>query len=192
MTARHALHDEQIINQLLLETGSEEAEDLKAALLELRCFRHGPAVLPSPELAALMTAGPLSLKAYQRRKHRRTALTALAIAASMGIGTAAVAATDPRFREKAQQAITSVVEVVTHGQSVLPAPEPARSPGSPPTPAHVPHLPAPAQGTPGNPAAPGGPPANPPATGAGKEQGSPPHPNNPNRPAAPSAPSGRD
>ncbi|BAS10523.1 hypothetical protein AHiyo4_39450 [Arthrobacter sp. Hiyo4] len=86
MTARDALHDEQIIDHLLLETNSEEAQDLKAAL---------------------------------------------AIAASMGIGTAAVAATDPGFRENAQQVFITVVEAVTHGHSGRSAPAPARSHGSP-------------------------------------------------------------
>ncbi|HEY8701637.1 MAG TPA: hypothetical protein VIM08_11880 [Arthrobacter sp.] len=176
MTARDALRNEQIIDQLLLETGSEEAQDLKAALLELRCFSTGPTVVPSAELAALMAAGPVSLETYRRRKHRRTALTALAIAASMGIGTAAVAATDPGFREKAQQAITTVVEAVAHGNSGRPAPAPARSPGSPETPAHVPDLPAPAQGKPGRPATnPGTPPANLPVIGTGKVQAPPAH-----------------
>ena len=191
MTARDALHDEQIIDQLLLETGSEEAQDLKAALLELRCFSTGPAVVPSAELAALLAAVPVSLEAYRLRKHRRTALTALAIAASMGIGTAAVAATDPGFREKAQQAITTVVEAVTHGHSGRPVPAPARSPGSPQSPAHVPDLPAPAQGTPGRPATTTGTPAaSPPAIGTGKEQAPPAHQNTENRPVTPPPPAG--
>lgn len=189
MSARDVLRDEQVIDQLLLETGSTEAEDLRTALMELRCFSHGPAVAPSPELAALMTAGPLSLEAHRRHKHRRTALTALALAASMGVGTAAVAATDPGFREKAQQAITAVVEVVSHGHSGRPAPEPEHGPGSPRTPAHIPDLPAPAQGTPGRPATPGAPPATPPASGAGKDQGLPGHQNTQNRPAPPTPPS---
>ncbi|HBH57396.1 MAG TPA: hypothetical protein DEP82_01025 [Arthrobacter bacterium] len=156
MTTRHTPHDEQIIDELLLETGRDDAQELKAALLDLRCFADGPPVVPSRELAALMATGPVSLDARRQSKHRRTALTALAIAASMGIGTAAVAATDPGFREKAQQAITTVVEAVTHGHSGRPAPAPARDPD----------LPAPAQGTPGRSGTnPGSPPVTPPAVG---------------------------
>jgi len=193
MTTGHTPHDEQIIDQLLLETGSDDAQELKAALLDLRRFANGLPVVPSTELAALMAAGPVSLDARRQRKHRRHALTALAIAASMGIGTAAVAATDPGFREKAQQAITTVVEAVTHGHSERPAPAPARSPGSPQTPAHVPDLPAPApaQGTPGRPATtPGTLPGSPPLVGTGKEQAPPAHQNTENPPATPSPPSG--
>jgi len=166
MTNRHTPHDEQIIDELLLETGRDDAQELKAALLDLRCFADGPPVVPSSELAALLAAGPVSLDARRQRKHRRTALTALAIAASMGIGTAAVAATDPGFREKAQQAITTVVEAVTHGHSGRPAPAPARNPGSPQAPAHVPDLPAPAQGAPGRSGTgPGQPAVTPPTVG---------------------------
>ncbi|MET3707800.1 hypothetical protein ABIB17_002440 [Arthrobacter sp. UYEF6] len=147
MITRHTLRDEQVVDELLLETGSEDAPDLRAVLLDLRCFVASPAVVPSAELEALMATGPASLDARRRRNHRRTAFTAVAIAASMGIGTAAVAAADPGFREHAQQAITTVIDAVTHGYSGKPTPAPG--PGATKTPARVPDLPAPAQGDPG-------------------------------------------
>ncbi|MDI3194294.1 hypothetical protein QK290_07490 [Pseudarthrobacter sp. AL07] len=146
MITRHTLRDEQVVDELLLETGSEDAPDLRAALLDLRCFVASPAVVPSAELEALMATGPASLDARRRRNHRRTAFTAVAIAASMGIGTAAVAAADPGFREHAQQAFTTVIDAVTHGYSGKPTP--ASGPGATKTPARVPDLPAPAQGLP--------------------------------------------
>lgn len=184
MTAGHTLHDEQVVDQLLFETGCGDEAGLRGVLLGLRCFADGPPVIPSTGLAALMEAAParpepadperadpepanpepISLDAVRRRKHRRTTLTVLAVAASMGAGTVAVAATDPGFRETAQQTITTVVEAVTHGHSGRPAPAPARNPGSNQSPAHVPDLPVPARNAPGrNGTSPGEPAATPPA-----------------------------
>lgn len=162
MTTGHTPHDEQIIEDLLRETNNDDAQDLKAALRDLHRFAEGPAVLPSAGLAALMGTGPASLAARRERKRRHTALTALAVAACMGIGTAAVAATDPGFRGNAEQVITSVVEAVTQGhpgdqgnqgRPEEPATGPAHDPGSPQGTVRVPDLPAPAQGTPGRPGA---------------------------------------
>ncbi|BAS10656.1 hypothetical protein AHiyo4_40780 [Arthrobacter sp. Hiyo4] len=142
MITRHTLRDEQVVDELLLETGSEDAPDLRAALLDLRCFVASPAVLPSAELAALMAIGPASLDARRRRNHRRSAFTAVAIAAAMGVGTAAMAAADPGFRENAQQAITTVIDAVTHGHSGRPTPAPAPVPRRrPPTFPVFQHLP---------------------------------------------------
>lgn len=154
MSTVHELHDEQIVDQLLLETeaAGEGVEDLKLALLELRSFAAGPPVTASAELAALMSTGPVSLDARRRRHRRHTAIAALAVAASMGLGSAAVAAADPEFREKAQTAINTVVNVVTHGRSVRP--EPARPPSRvvpavPTTPTHAPDVPGTAGNEPG-------------------------------------------
>lgn len=168
MTTSHTPHDEQIIDDLLRGTNNDDAQELKAALLDLHRFAEGPAVLPSAGLAALMGTGPANLDALRERKRRRTAFSALAVAACMGIGTAAVAAADPNFRGNAEQVISTVVEAVTQGHPGKQgnpgehAPGQGRDPGSPQVPAHVPDLPAPAQGTPGRPGAePGQPAANP-------------------------------
>jgi hypothetical protein len=152
MSTVHELHDEQIVDQLLLETEAEEEDfqDLKLALLELRSFAGGPPVAASAELAALMVAMPVSLDAVRRRKRRHTAIAALAIAASMGIGSAAVAAADPEFREKAQTAINTVVNVVTHGQPGRLEPARPPSPVVPATPAHAPEPPGAPGIEPGN------------------------------------------
>jgi hypothetical protein len=163
MTTRRTASDEQIIDQLLLETGNREDEELTYALLQLRSFAGGPVPAPSAALSAVMDAGPASLDARRRRRpHRRTALTALTIAATMGIGTAAAAATDPAFRETAQQAIITVIDTVTQGNSGNSG-KPAHAPGhrAPQVPGRGPGLPAPAKGTPGRP---GTPPASPGAT----------------------------
>jgi hypothetical protein len=164
MTTRRTADDEQIIDQLLVETGHHNDEELKHALLQLRSFAAGPVPAPSATISAIMGAGPESLDARRRRrKHRRTALTALAITATMGIGTAAAAATDPGFRETAQQAIITVIDTVTRGNSGKPPHAPGH--GSPQAPGHVPDLPAPAKGTPGPHGKPTGPSATTPGTG---------------------------
>ena len=164
MTTRRMADDEQIIDQLLFETGHHNDEELKHALLQLRSFAAGPVPAPSATISAIMGAGPESLDARRRRrKHRRTALTALAITATMGIGTAAAAATDPGFRETAQQAIITVIDTVTRGNSGKPAHAPGH--GSPQAPGHVPDLPAPAKGTPGPHGKPAPHPATTPGTG---------------------------
>lgn len=137
--------DEQIVEQLLLETEMDDAADLKHALLDLRSFAVGPSIEPSAEVAALMTAVPLSLDARRRRRHRRTAMVTLAVAASMGLGTAAVAAADPGFREKAQETITTVIDTLTApGHRSKEAP----GHGSKEAPGHVPGHPKPSRGTP--------------------------------------------
>jgi hypothetical protein len=147
MTARQILHDEQIVDQLLRETGKEDATELKEALLELRCLAGGPPPVPSATLAALMASAPVSLDARRSGRHRR-AIVALAIAASIGLGTAAAAAADPGFRENVQETLATLINTVTHGNSGKPAP--ARTgPASPEAPAHAPDHPAPATGAPG-------------------------------------------
>lgn len=152
MSTGHTPHDEQIVDQLLLETAGEEVEYLKLALLELRSFAAGPPVAASAELAALMSTGPVSLGARRRCHRRRTAIAALAIAASMGIGGTAVAAADPEFRDKAQTAISTVVNVVTHGRPGRsePAGPPSRVvPAVPASPGHAPDVPGLAGNEPG-------------------------------------------
>ncbi|MHC6594120.1 hypothetical protein [Arthrobacter sp. C152] len=165
MSPGHAPFDERNVDELLLESGWGDDPGLKVALRDLRSLADGPPVAPSTRLDALMSRTPISLDA--RRKHRRTVVTALIVAASTGAGTAAVAATDSGFRETAQQTITTVVEAVTHGHSGRPAPEhgtPAGNPGSSVSPARLPELPAPAENAPGRSGnATSGPAATPPA-----------------------------
>jgi hypothetical protein len=151
MTTSYTPHDEEIVDQLLLEADMQGSAELKAVLLELRSFAGGPPVLPSAELVALMETGPVSLDARRRLK-RRAGIVALVVVASMGMGTTAVAAADPGFREKAQETITTVIDTVTRGLSGLPAP--ARTPGSPEPPGRskdhpTPDHPTPAGDTPG-------------------------------------------
>jgi hypothetical protein len=135
MTTRQTLHDEQIVDQLLREAGKEDATELKAALLELRCLAGGPPPVPSATLAALMASAPVSLDARRSGRHRR-AIVALAIAASIGLSTAAVAAADPGMRENVQETLATLINTVTHGNSGRPAParthdHPAPATGAP-------------------------------------------------------------
>jgi hypothetical protein len=148
MTARQILHDEQIVDQLLRETGKEDATELKAALLELRCLAGGPPPVPSATLAALMASAPVRLDARRSGRHRR-AIVALAIAASIGLGTAAAAAADPGLRENVQETLATLINTVTHGNSGQPAPARTPGPASPAAPAHTPDHPAPATDAPG-------------------------------------------
>lgn len=146
MTTGYTVHDEHVVDLFLVEAETDDTSDLKAALLELRCFAAGPPVAPSAKLAELMETGPAAdLDALRQRRHRRAAVTALAVAASMGIGAAAVAAADPGFREKAQETITTVIDTLTRGDSGRTTPAPA----SPQAPGHAPGHPAPAPNVPG-------------------------------------------
>ncbi|MBT2552378.1 hypothetical protein [Arthrobacter sp. ISL-5] len=160
MTTGYTVHDEHVVDLFLLEAEADDTTDLKAALLELRSFAAGPPVEPSAKLAELMETGPAAdLDAQRQRRHRRTAVTALAVAASMGIGAATVAAADPGFREKAQETITTVIDTLTRGHSGRTTPAPA----SPEAPGHAPDHPTPAPNVPGR----SGKEIASPATGAG-------------------------
>jgi hypothetical protein len=148
MTTRTTLHDEKIVDQLLRETGDEDATELRAALLELRCLASGPPPVPSATLAALMASAPVSLNSRRTGRHRR-AIVALVIAASMGAGTAAAAAADPGLRENVQETVTTLINAVTHGNSGRPPPARSNGPASPKPPDHTPGHPTPATGAPG-------------------------------------------
>lgn len=147
MTTRTTLRDEKIVDQLLRETGEEDATELRAALLELRCLAGGPPPVPSATLAALMASAPVSLNARRSGRHR--AIVALAIAASIGVGTAAAAAADPGLRENVQETVATLINTVTHGNSERPAPARTTGPASPEPPGHTPEHPTPATGAPG-------------------------------------------
>jgi hypothetical protein len=151
MTIGYTPNDEQIVEQLLREAEMEDAVELKDALLELRSFAIGPRIEPSAELAALMTTPPISLDVQRKRRHRRAGMVALAVAASMGMGTAAVAATDSGFREKAQETIeqaqeniSMVIDTLTRGHSGWKVP----GTSSPEPPGHDPDHQKPARGIP--------------------------------------------
>ncbi|MHB1172765.1 MAG: hypothetical protein ACYCZY_09785 [Lacisediminihabitans sp.] len=186
MTNAYPDRDRQAIDQLLAEADMEDAVDLRPVLLELRSLAAGTPPMPSAELAALMAAGPVSLHAPRRIRHRRMIVAALAVAASIGVGAAAAAAS-PEFRDTAQKAIAFLIHTFIPGtiQSPahpgVPAPASTHTPATPttpsgttrPTPSDVPSAtpstrptgparPGPTQTVPGQPT-PGTPPANPPA-----------------------------
>lgn len=127
MTNRPTLEDEQIIDRFLHDADMPDAGELRDLLLGLRTMAGGPPPMPSAEVAALMAPAAVSLAARRQRRHRRMAIAAIMVAASVGAGTAAVAATDQGFRDKAQETITVLINAVTNGP---PAPAPGRpSPG---------------------------------------------------------------
>ncbi|MFE4195680.1 hypothetical protein ACFRJ9_07440 [Paenarthrobacter sp. NPDC056912] len=88
-------NDEQAIDHLLAGSGLEDANSIRAELLELRSL-GSTAPLPSEAVRALMTAGPVAvdeLAARRRRKHR-SVVVALAVAVSLAGGATAAAASD--------------------------------------------------------------------------------------------------
>ncbi|MBT2514365.1 hypothetical protein [Arthrobacter sp. ISL-30] len=151
MTTRSTPHDEQIVDQLLLETDTEDAAELRFALLELRSFAAGPPPAPSAKLAALMAPRLVSLDDRRKRKHHRAGLAALAVAMSMGMGSAAVAAADPGFRDKAQETITTLINTVTqpHQGHPVPGRGNGRGNGAQEGAGHAPDNATPARGAPG-------------------------------------------
>lgn len=162
------LHDVQIIEDLLAETGMNHPADtglLKPALIHVRGLAHGPQPIPRGELAALLatlatgpaadTGNVTSLEAHRRKRRTRLVIAATALSLSLGAG-AAVAAVNPEFRDTVQKAVTALVETLAPAPSDRPPGTPA--PVDTPAPATVPGHPTP----PGK-AIPSGPPATPPA-----------------------------
>ena len=163
------LHDEQIIEDLLAETGMNHPADtgqLKTALIHVRGLAHGPQPTPRGELAALLatlatgptadTGNVTSLEAHRRKRHTRLVIAATALSLSLGAGAAA-AAVNPEFRDTVQKTVTALVDTLT------PAPN-DRPPGTPaPVDAPAPATPGPRQPAPPGKAIPSGPPATPPA-----------------------------
>ena len=111
--------DEQVIDQLLAEAGMEGAVDLRPVLLELRSLAAGISLMPSAELAALMVARPVRLPASRRIRHRRMIVVSLVVAASLGIGASAAAAS-PEIRDTAQKAIAFLIHAVVPGTILSP------------------------------------------------------------------------
>lgn len=151
--------DARILDRLLRESNTEESDLLRPVLLELLALGTGEPPVPSPEVAALLVPGAsnvVRLDAAPRRA-RRAAFTVLAVAATLGAGTAAAAATDEGFRAGLQNTVATIVTALTTGPQPSPAIPSVATSGSPkPSPA--------ASGGPGSstavpPAVPGTPPA---------------------------------
>jgi hypothetical protein len=129
--------DARIIDRLLRESNTEESDLLRTVLLELRALGTGEPPVPSPEVAALLVPGAsnvVRLDAAPRRA-RRTAFTILAVAATLGAGTAAAAATDEGFRAGLQNTVATIVTALTTGPQPSPAPSVAPSGSPTPSPA---------------------------------------------------------
>ncbi|QHK20233.1 hypothetical protein GU243_11370 [Pseudarthrobacter psychrotolerans] len=150
--------DARIIDRLLRESNTEESDLLRPVLLELRALGTGEPPVPSPEVAAFLVPGAsnvVRLDAAPRRV-RRAAFTVLAVAATLGAGTAAAAATDEGFRAGLHDTVATIVTALTTGPQPSPAVPSVATSGSPtPSPA--------ASGGPGSstvvpPAVPGTPP----------------------------------
>ncbi|GAC1370889.1 MAG: hypothetical protein NVSMB43_06440 [Pseudarthrobacter sp.] len=152
------LHDEQIVEGLLTESGMDHPADtgeLKPALMHVRSIAHGPQPTPRGEFAALLArldAGPTAAPGTgtvasleDRRRKRRTRLVIAATALSLTVGAgAAAAAVNPDFRDTVQKTVTTLINTLTS------APD-DRSPGTP----KPLSTPAPTTASPGQPAAPG-------------------------------------
>ena len=132
MSTAYGIHDEQLVDGMLSETGETDSAGLRLVLLELRSLANGPAPEPSAELAAFLTTGVATMASRRRRKHRPVLLS-LTIIAAMGLGIGAAAAASPEFRNAAQHAITTAVNAIA--TAIHP---PATHPRTPVNPRSVP------------------------------------------------------
>lgn len=88
------------VRTLLQEAGVPDDDPVAAALAELGRLADGDAPVPSARLAPLL--------AGRRPRHRRGAVIALVVAASLGTGITAAAA-DPAIRSSATHAVAGIV-----------------------------------------------------------------------------------
>ncbi|TLM83073.1 hypothetical protein [Pseudarthrobacter sp. NamE5] len=160
---------EGFVDQLLLEAGLEDDNQLRPALQELRALAAG-APEPSAAVAALMAPAPAAAVldevpqpekgpqrdgvqprdelAARRRTKRRIALTTLSVAVSLGAGGAVAAASDQGVRDSFNQLNQVITSFVT-GSGTAPASHQPEEPAAPlqqtpASPATVPALPVPA------------------------------------------------
>jgi len=130
--------DARIIDRLLRESNTEESDLLRPVLLELRALGTGEPPVPSPEVAALLVPDTTNVIPFDAapRRARRAAFTVLAVAATLGAGTAAAAATDEGFRAGLQNTVATIVTAFTTGPQPSPAvPSVATSASPTPSPA---------------------------------------------------------
>lgn len=136
--------DEHAVDELLADAGFPDDAGLRLVLLQLRTLRDADVPPPSVEVLALMgkpaTADVIPLDQARtphrpgtERSKRRAVLTALAVAASLGVaGTAA--AGNETIRRGAEGTISTIVRSLTpQGPPAPPIPDPAtRAPATPP------------------------------------------------------------
>jgi hypothetical protein len=137
------------VDQLLLEADLGGDSQLRPVLLELQAL-GAAAPEPSAELLALMAGAPVAETpqapavaaapgapvdelAARRRARRRTILTTLSVAVSLGAGGAVAAASDQGIRESFTQLNHAVTSFIT-GSAGVPADDQAAQP-APPVPA---------------------------------------------------------
>lgn len=134
------------VDQLLLEADLGGDSQLRPVLLELQAL-GAAAPEPSAELLALMAGAPvaetppapavaaapgapLDELAARRRARRRTVLTTLSVAVSLGAGGAVAAASDQGIRESFTQLNHAVTSFIT-GSAGVPANDQAGQPAAP-------------------------------------------------------------
>ncbi|TLM71176.1 hypothetical protein [Pseudarthrobacter sp. NamB4] len=136
---------EGFVDQLLLEAGLEDDDQLRPALQELRALAGG-APEPSAAIAALMAPAkaaavlqevpqradvqPRDELAARRRTKRRIALTTLSVAVSLGAGGAVAAASDQGIRDSFNQLNRVITSFVT-GSGAAPARHQPEEPAAP-------------------------------------------------------------
>jgi hypothetical protein len=138
MNTVHDPEDAHIVERLLRESGAEESDVLRPVLLELRALATGEPPVPSAAVAALLAHDTTNVIPFDggHRRSRRAAFTVLAVAAALGAGTAAAAATDEGFRAGLQNTVGTIVTVLTTGRPPSPADPPVAPEDSPePSPA---------------------------------------------------------
>lgn len=126
LTKQTDARDDAALDALLLESGQDNAPELKQVLRELRSFAAAEAPAPSAALQALLSPEVIAFPAGRaagtapaatlRARRRRSAVVSLSVVAAMGLGAGAAAAADPDFRSGAQHFISGLVQRVAPRQ----------------------------------------------------------------------------
>jgi hypothetical protein len=125
------LNDQRAVQELLEEAGLANDPVLRQVLLQVRELRVSDIPAPSPRLRALLAAPELSAAGCQEpgkpRHKRRVVLTALAVAASLGVAGGA-AAGNGDLRRGAEGSISTVAGWFAAPAPAAPLPTPAPEP----------------------------------------------------------------
>lgn len=150
------------VDEMLRDAGQVDADELRAALLELGRLASVPPPAPNAELSALLAGRTDQLARRRRLGRHRPGVVGLAVIAGMGLGVTGVAAGGPDGTQQASMSVqhllqdwapswTIAAEVPAAGVGLVLAPVPSEGPvtiGQPlPAPANQAATPvAPAQG----------------------------------------------
>ncbi|MDQ0635564.1 hypothetical protein QFZ40_003473 [Arthrobacter pascens] len=101
---------QEIVDEMLLDSGQSDSNELRAVLFSLGSFASLPAPGPGVELAALMTGTQDQMARRRWLRRHRSAVVGLAVIAGMGLGVTGVAATGTVHGQPARASIQHLVE----------------------------------------------------------------------------------